>query len=78
MCWSGIDEEDADDLDAVMGRLARQRPPPEVARAAVKEYRRLRQTGVGGGGQGEECVPLVECFVVADIADLLTSVAPAA
>ena len=39
------DGEEEDELAAVMARLARARPPPEVARAAVKECKRLRQMG---------------------------------
>ncbi|KAL6765392.1 hypothetical protein V8C86DRAFT_2430812 [Haematococcus lacustris] len=38
-------EEEEDELEAVMERLARQRPPPEVLRAAGREFRRLRQSG---------------------------------
>ncbi len=38
-------DEDSDGLDAIMARLAAARPPPEVAKAAAKEFKRLRQSG---------------------------------
>ncbi|KAJ9507153.1 hypothetical protein QJQ45_004851 [Haematococcus lacustris] len=46
-------EEEEDELEAVMERLARQRPPPEVLRAAGREFRRLRQSGGGRGRKGD-------------------------
>mmetsp|Transcript_6093 Transcript_6093/g.13222 ORF Transcript_6093/g.13222 Transcript_6093/m.13222 type:complete len:1166 (+) Transcript_6093:153-3650(+) len=46
------DEEAEDDLDVLMSRLQRARPPPEVMKAAVKEYKRLRQSGENQPGYG--------------------------
>jgi len=40
----GLSDEE-DDLDALMNKLMRARPPPEVAKAAIKECKRLRQMG---------------------------------
>ena len=38
-------EEEEDDLGALMARLKRAAPPPEVMKAAAKELRRLKQMG---------------------------------
>lgn len=48
----GLDGDDNDDLDAIMLRLVRAKPPPEVLKAAGKEYRKLRQQGGWVGATG--------------------------